>query len=146
MTDRTIEMAVLDHHDPADHEAILGPLIAFNFSKIGIRDFKPLAILLKDPDRQETVGGLWGESYYDWLFVELLFVPEFLRGQGFGKQLMAEAETVARSRGCAGIWIDTFEFQARGFYEKLGYTLFGTIEDYPRGINRFFLKKRIDTP
>ena len=51
--------------------------------------------------------------------------------------LAAEAEAIRL--GCVGVWLDTFSFQARGFYEKLGYTLFGTIDDYPPGESRFFL-------
>jgi len=56
---------------------------------------------------------------------------------------MEQAETIAREAGCTGIWLDTYEFQARGFYEKLGYTLFGTLDDYPVGQRRFFMQKRL---
>ena len=56
---------------------------------------------------------------------------------------MRTAEEVARERGCAGIWLDTFSFQARGFYEKLGYTVFGRIDDYPPGQSRFWLRKHL---
>jgi ribosomal protein S18 acetylase RimI-like enzyme len=57
--------------------------------------------------------------------------------------LMREAEAVARENGCTGIWLDTFSFQAPGFYEKLGYTVFGTLADYPPGHSRFFLHKTL---
>ena len=46
-------------------------------------------------------------------------------------------------RGCVGARLDTFEFQAPGFYEKLGYTRFGRIDDHPRGYSRFFMQKRL---
>ena len=75
------------------------------------------------------------------MFIELLFVPERLRGQGVGRQLMAEAERIAREHGLVGIRLDTFEFQARGFYEKLGFTVFGEIADHPPGSSRYFLSK-----
>jgi len=55
---------------------------------------------------------------------------------------MLRAEAEARARGCIGIWLNTFSFQARGFYEKLGFTLIGQIDDYPVGHQRFFLQKR----
>ncbi|MGC6728099.1 hypothetical protein ACP0GO_26835, partial [Escherichia coli] len=42
------------------------------------------------------------------------------------------------------MWLDTYSFQARGFYEKLGYTVFGTIDDFPPGHQRFFGRKRLE--
>ncbi len=57
---------------------------------------------------------------------------------------METAEQVAISEGCLGIWLDTFEFQAAGFYQKLGFSQFGVIEDHPRGQSRLFFKKRFE--
>jgi hypothetical protein len=51
-----------------------------------------------------------------------------------------------RARGCVGAWLDTFSFQARGFYERLGYSLAGTIPDHPLGEARYFMIKRWDAP
>jgi ribosomal protein S18 acetylase RimI-like enzyme len=65
------------------------------------------------------------------------------RGKGCGKALMAQAENIARANGCIGLWLDTYEFQARGFYEKLGFEVFGTLDDHPIGQKRFFLRKRL---
>ena len=123
-------------------EAVLAPLRAFNIAQAGDPRIRPVAILVSNDDGASE-GGLWGRIGYDWLFVELLVVPEAARGFGLGRQLMEEAEKIAREAGCTGIWLDTYEFQARGFYEKLGYTLFGTLEDYPAGQRRFFLQKRL---
>ena len=75
------------------------------------------------------------------LHVDLLFLPESLRRNGIGRQLMKDAEREAIRRGCRGAWLDTYSFQARGFYERLGYKIFGTIDDYPPGHSRIFLKK-----
>ncbi len=55
---------------------------------------------------------------------------------------MAHSEEAAR-RGCRYAWLDAFSFQARGFYEKLGYTVLGTLEDSPPGHSRYFLKKNL---
>ena len=129
--------------DPADRHAILAPLAAYNESKVGPTAVLPLAILLRDPGDNRIIGGLTGRSLYDWLFVEWLVVPETLRGQGIGRQLMGRAEAVARERGNVGVWLDTFEFQARPFYEKLGYSVFGEIGEFPRGSSRYFLKKQL---
>jgi GNAT superfamily N-acetyltransferase len=127
---------------PDDAAAIRTGLHAYNDSKVDSPDGH-LGILIKD-DAGKTVGGLTAWWYYNWMFIELLFVPEQLRGQDFGTQLMARAEAYARERGMTGIWLDTFSFQARGFYEKLGYTVFGELPDYPEGHSRFFLQKRLD--
>ena len=70
-------------------------------------------------------------------------VPADARGQGLGTQIMQRAEAEALARGCVGAWLDTFEFQARGFYEKLGYACFGQIDGYPPGFSRFFMKKTL---
>lgn len=98
------------------------------------------AVCARD-ESDAVVGGVWAAYYYDWMFVQWLSVPEVLRGQGFGREMMDKVETRARELGLAGIRLDTFAFQARGFYEKLGYEVFGTLEDHPRGSRRFFLRK-----
>ena len=123
-------------------EAVLAPLRAYNVAQAGDAHSRPVAILIED-DNGAADGGLWGRISYDWMFVELLAVPEAARGAGLGRQLMEQAEAIAREAKCAGIWLDTYEFQARGFYEKLGYALFGTLEDHPVGQRRFFMMKRI---
>ncbi len=134
---------ILRHHDPADRTAILSTLYAYNTSKVATRTTDPLAILIKS-EVGATVGGLWGYFSYDWLFVELLAIPAALRGLGHGRDLMARAEEIARAEGCLGIWLETFEFQAKGFYEKLGFEPFAALEDHPRGMRRHILLKRLD--
>ncbi|PTD17692.1 GNAT family N-acetyltransferase [Sphingomonas fennica] len=141
----TLRITIPDTPSDADREAILAPLRAFNASRAGDPGLRPVAILLTDQAGRD-VGGLWGKIAYDWLFVELLAVPEEWRGGNYGKALMQEAESIARAHGCVGMWLDTFEFQARGFYEKLGFELFGELEDHPVGQRRFFLRKRLQEP
>jgi GNAT superfamily N-acetyltransferase len=141
MEPTALDIVVPDHPEKADRDAIVTALVAFNESRAGPAGFKELAILLRAPSSGETVGGLWAKFVYDWLYVELLFVPESVRGAGLGSRLLERAEEHAIARGCAGIWLDTFGFQARGFYERNGYTIFGTLEDHPRGTQRFFLRK-----
>ncbi len=123
-----------------DRKAILDPLLAFNDLKAGDDHYQPLAIFLRD-DEGEIRGGLWAKCYYHWLFVELLFVPEIMRGQQLGTKLLAKAEQWANEQSCVGIWLDTFSFQAPGFYEKQGYSVFGTLERYPGENQRVFLRK-----
>lgn len=137
-----IDLIVTDAPASADRDAILGGLSDYNREETGGADALPLAVLIK-AGSGATTGGLLGRTWLGWLYVELLYVPDGLRGTGVGRDLMLRAEAEARVRGCIGIWLNTFSFQARGFYEKLGFTLIGQIDDYPVGHQRFFLQKRL---
>ena len=139
------KIVIPNQPDAAMREAILAPLVRYNAEQVGEADYQPLAILLTDPLGAIT-GGLWGRTSYGFLFVELLAVPETHRHAGIGERILYEAEAIAIGRGCTGAWLDTFSFQARGFYEKLGYALFGEIVDYPPGHSRYFLQKRLESP
>jgi ribosomal protein S18 acetylase RimI-like enzyme len=130
--------------NPTDEEeqAILLPLRAYNASKAGVSRQEPIALLVRD-DSGEILGGLYARVFYQWMFIELLSVPEQARGQGLGTKLMRMAEDVAREKECVGVWLDTFDFQAPGFYQKLGYSELGQIVDYPPGHKRLFFQKRL---
>jgi GNAT superfamily N-acetyltransferase len=135
-------ITMIERPEPHMREAIVRPLIAFNNRRASQpEDYRPLVIALSDPDTGGILGGLWGETNFAHLHVDLLFVPETLRGYGLGRQMLLQAEEEAKARGCRGAWLDTYSFQARGFYERLGYAVFGTIDDYPPGQSRIFLHK-----
>ncbi|MCU1758547.1 GNAT family N-acetyltransferase [Pseudomonas sp. 14P_8.1_Bac3] len=126
-----------------EREAILAPLRAHNVAQAGDGKSELLALLVRD-DQGAVLGGLYGRFFYQWLFIELLSVPEHARGQGMGSKLMGMAEELAREKECVGIWLDTFDFQAPAFYQKLGYSELGQIVDYPPGHRRHFFQKRLD--
>ena len=126
-----------------EREAILTPLRAYNEAQAGPSNAQLLALLIRD-DNGEILGGLYGRFFYQWLFIELLSVPEQARGQGMGSKLMQMAEDLAREKECVGIWLDTFEFQAPEFYKRLGYNELGQIADYPPGHKRFFFQKHLN--
>ena len=107
---------------------------------IGPPGKRPLTVALRD-DRGTLIGGLIGETSWGWLFVKLLWVAKGCRGSGHGVALLGRAEREAIDRGCHGVYLDTFDFQARGFYEKLGYQVFGSIPNYPGNHSRFYLAK-----
>jgi len=138
----SFELTLSDVEDPQAEQAIVAGLRAYNDSKAGPGNNKPLSVTIRDA-HGAVIGGLTGYTSRCWLFTHLFFVPEALRGQGLGTRILAMAEHEAAARGCVGAWLDTFEFQARGFYEKLGYTCFGEIADYPPGCSRFFMKKSL---
>ncbi len=126
-----------------DRQAILKPLRAYNLSHTGEMAFETVGVLLRDPVTQDVVGGLYGKISYGWMFIELLSVPDSMRAQGMGTRLMLAAEEAALLKGCVGIWLDTFSFQAPGFYRKLGFSEFGHMADYPPGHQRYFFQKRL---
>jgi GNAT superfamily N-acetyltransferase len=140
------EIVPSDDPDPAERELILQELKRYNDTKTRPAGLRPLAVLLRDPQDGRTTGGLCGRTAYGWLYVDVLFVPEPLRARRLGTRLVREAERMALERGCHGAWLDTYGFQARGFYEKLGYELFGTLRDCPHGTDRFFMMKRLGDP
>ena len=135
-----------DRITPADEAAMIALLGAFNRTKVGPEGVRPLGLLLRASADAPIEGGVVGWSWYGWLHIAFVYLPELLRGAGLGRRLLQRTEAIARERGCHGIWLDTFSFQARGFYEKLGFSVFGELEDYPPGHGRIFLKKRLDGP
>jgi len=108
----------------------------------GHAPWRPLGVFIRDA---ETIAaGLSGETYGGWLFIKYVWVRDDLRGRGIGRELITQAEARALERNCHSAWLDTFSFQARGFYEKLGYEEFGTL-DYSPAHKRHFMKKRLVT-
>jgi len=82
-------------------------------------------------------------TYWNWLYINLMWLPEDLRGQGYGRQLLEMTEDEGRKRGAKYAYLDTFSFQAPEFYKKLGYQNFGKLEDFPPGHTRYFLMKSL---
>jgi|SoiMethySBSTD1v2_1073268.scaffolds.fasta_scaffold02674_11 GNAT superfamily N-acetyltransferase len=102
----------------------------------------PLSVALRDADGS-LIGGLIGETFWGWLAVKMLWVAKHRRGTGHGAALMARAEEEALKRGCHGVHLTTLGFQAKHFYEKLGYSLFGSLPDFPPGHTRYYLAKTL---
>jgi GNAT superfamily N-acetyltransferase len=120
----------------------------------GLRDFnrtilspglriEDLAAVIRDASGGSVIGGLWGRTGWEWLTVELIFVPESLRGQGIARRLIGLAEQEALRRGCHSAWLDTLNPDAMALYERLGYVRFGELKDFPVGGSRYFLRKRL---
>jgi GNAT superfamily N-acetyltransferase len=70
-------------------------------------------------------------------------VAEPFRGQGYGGKLLRAAQDEARMQGCHGVFLTTFSFQARPFYEKSGYEVVADIQDYPKGHSHHVLKTNL---
>jgi GNAT superfamily N-acetyltransferase len=125
-----------------DVEAVRTGLLAFNESHAGPANPVAVQIFARD-ENGKVVGGLLGGHRWGWLYVDKLWVRDDLRGQGIGTRLLKQAEEEARSLGCTTSVLDTFAFQARPFYEKLGYRVYATLEGFPPGYCMYFLRKEL---
>lgn len=136
-------IALAETPSMGDIQAIFHGLRVATERVVGPARMRPLTLLLRN-DEGVVVGGLMGRSVYGWLGIEMLYVPEPLRKRGFGAALIREAEAEARRRGCIGLQVDTFGFQAPGFYRRMGFVVFGELKDHPPGETRLFMAKRLD--
>ena len=143
MTEKNSPWRAVLETDPDDsvRAKILEPLDDYNDRAAGPGEWSKLAVTVRDAGG-EIVGGLWGRTGYGFLFIELLALGP-ARGVGLGREVMALAEAEARRRGLIGIWLDTWTFQAPGFYPKFGFEECGRIREYPPGHDRIFYVKRL---
>ena len=132
--------------DSADEvrKAVNSGLYAYNDRFAGPMDYSALTIAARDVDRK-LIGGLVADLQpgWKWMHVHRLWVDESHRRAGIGRLLLGTAEQEAQKRGCLHVGVDTFEFQARGFYEKQGYSVYAVQEDYPVGHKKFMLRKTL---
>lgn len=120
--------------------AIQRGLHTFNQEMGGPYDREPVTLLARAPDGTAR-GGLLGLTFWGWLFVDWMWLSRDLRGKGVGSELLRRAEAIARERGCAQAYTDTFSFQAPDFWLQNGYTEFGRLDGMPAGHARVWFKK-----
>ena len=123
--------------------AIRDGLSNYNFEKAGYRDYRTLAILVRDPETGEVVGGLLGGTSFGLLRIDRFFLPEHLRKQGLGTRIIGEAEEEGRRRGCSRALLTTLEFQAPGFYKRQGWEVLAQLDGDPPAPTRFLMTKRL---
>ena len=127
-------------HGPA-RRAIIKGLMAYTTRAVGNWNFERISITLRH--KGAIVGGLAADTYLAWMFIALFWVDEKFRDKGFGSKLIRTAEKEARKRGVKHAYVDTFSFQAPGFYRKLGYREFGRLKGFPKGHARIWLSKAL---
>jgi ribosomal protein S18 acetylase RimI-like enzyme len=128
--------------DDASRKFIEDGIDFHNVAATGLSAWYPVNFVLRG-ERGDILGGLLANLWGDWLHVSHLWVSVAVRGAGHGRSLMREAEAYARGKGAIGITLETFSFQARPFYERLGFEVWSTIEGYPPGHTNFLLKKAL---
>jgi GNAT superfamily N-acetyltransferase len=139
---REYHIARVDNPPPADVDAIFALIRAYNDARIDVWKPERLGFFANDAQGQ-FLGGIYGIVSRGWLYLDGLAVIEAARHQGLGSRLLHALEEEARQRGCHHVWLETYSFQAGPFYERHGYTIFGTLPDYPLGHSRYFMQKAL---
>jgi GNAT superfamily N-acetyltransferase len=137
-------LTVTNSEADADHKFVHQQLIAFNRAALP-EFFNPdtvhhINVYLRD-EQDELIGGILCETHWDSLQIDILWVDASLRGQGAGSQLLERAEAEAMALGCRWAGLTTFDFQARGFYEKHGFRVVGQYDGYPPGHTYYMMRK-----
>ena len=136
-------ITLTDAPDDGECAVITEGLRAYNEARAGVSDSRELAILVRDPETQNVVGGLLGRTSLGLLRVDRFFLPEDLRRGGLGSRILAMAEEEARRRGCTRAVLSTVHFQAPAFYAKQGWEIAARIDCDPPGHTRFYMTKKL---
>lgn len=127
-------------HNDEPKQFVVNGVDNFNIAKTGISAYYPVQYYLRDAD-DSVLGGLIGQTWGNWMHIQYLWIADAARGKGHAGELMAAAEAYAKKRGCIGAYLETYSFQARPLYERLGYKVVGQIDNMPPGHTHYFMKK-----
>jgi GNAT superfamily N-acetyltransferase len=139
---QTYPVEVEAHPTPHDGQFLADQLYAYSVEQTGYDDGTYLTLWVKSP-MGERLAGLYGWTWGGSCYIQDLWVQKALRGQGYGTRLLHAAEQEARTRGCHQVILDSYSFQAPGFYQKHGYEVFAVLEDHPRHHRNYYLRKRL---
>jgi GNAT superfamily N-acetyltransferase len=134
-------LTVSSDPEPEAAKVIGDGLNAYNDAIVGYADRLPLHVIVKDTDSGAILGGISGRTSLGLMFLDLVYLPESLRGLDIGTRMLALAEAEGRRRGCKAGVLYTISFQAPRFYERLGWRVFGDVPCDPPGASRVFLTK-----
>jgi ribosomal protein S18 acetylase RimI-like enzyme len=139
------ELSIINEMSLEDSQALSRKLRSFNIEQSKGLSTEPetsINLTLKS-ETGEVVGGIRCRAFYHSLTIDFLWIDEEFRRMGYGKELMLKVEGLAKEQGCISANTMTYSFQAPRFYEKLGYKIVGVFEEYPDGIKKFFLEKKL---
>lgn len=140
-----IETIIDDHPSVEDERAIQQGIVLFSDAHTPPRNYRPLRLALRS-GKGHLLGGLLGSFVWNWLQIDTLWIDEGKRNRGYGSLLLRQAEDMAWEGGCRFARLETFDFEARGFYEKHGYVVYGELVNFPNGHSQYHLMKSISGP
>lgn len=126
-----------------EQDYIIDRLVEYNLSQVEAKQKEKFIDLSKKIVKDDKIiAGIVAKLYcWNIACVDALWIDSNYRGNQLGSLLLEEVENEAKSKGAKLIHLDTFDFQAKEFYEKHGYSVFGTLEDCPENHHRYYLKK-----
>lgn len=140
MTPESFRLDVDDHPSETDLRDLSETLFRWNMSTSGVDDYCPFAVWLRD-SVGAVRGGAAGWSRWEWAHLDTLWLDPDLRGRGHGSDLLGMAESIARERGCRMMDLETFSFQAPGFYARHGWSEAWVLDGIAHGIRRHHFRK-----
>lgn len=139
------EIYRLEHYNtiPKVYEEILYQEISHNaFEVKGLPPMCPFSIFIKDQE-ENILGGVSGTSFYGSFYVDSLWVNKTLRHRGWGTKLMRAAEAIGKEHEAQFVTLNTMDWEALPFYQKLGYSVEFTREGYSKDSKMFMLRKNL---
>lgn len=131
----------------SDVDFICDKLVTFNLNQVPKTqeiEFINITKVIRD-ENNNIIAGCYAKKYcWNILYIDILWVDERYRKQKLGSRLLMEIEKIAAKEKCSLIHLDTFDFQAKDFYIKHGYEVFGVLEDCPENHCRYYLKKKLE--
>lgn len=137
-----LQVLVDETNDERINNTIKQGVLAFNQPYFGVQEAKPFTIYIID-DNKSILCGLYGCHFDKYIRVDMTWVDESYRKKGFGKKLFQKLDEYARQKHCKYIQLDTFDFQAKPFYEKMGFECIGTIPKWVEGYDCHFMRKTL---
>ncbi len=115
-------------------------LFQYNYGKIENYSYEQFILKAVD-DSDSIIAGIHCKIGSNWLYIESLWVDKRHRSEGLGKELLTQAENIASAKKCFGVYLYTYSFQNPGFYQKFGYSVFGSLENFCNENSKLYMKK-----
>jgi GNAT superfamily N-acetyltransferase len=139
---KNLRIVIEPHADEKLRQFVRDNLGIYSLVATGQEEYYSVSLFLRG-ESDEVLGGVLGEIWGQWMFVSHVWLAAPLRRSGYGRRLLLTAEQYAKAKGCQNVWLTTHSFQARPFYEKLGYQMFAQLDEFPPGHKLHFMRKRL---
>ncbi len=140
MNENILNIEVKENPKQNENKIIERNLYAFNDKIFG--DPYDFSVFLRDNDNK-IQGGVVAQvrPKLELLYLDYIWIAPEFRNKGLGTKIVHMAEQIARDKGCKTAELETLDFQAELFYQKVGYSRFGVIEKYMGNYDYIFMRK-----